>query len=78
MTKSPTRCNRAVGLSLRQQSIPLNREEGGSYDAQGTGKLTGPVIVLVSHSETGVAPGGVPKPQYAFKVSMINVSCNSH
>ena len=33
---------------------------------------------FVPDSETGVAPGVNPKPQYAFKMSMLNVSCNSH
>lgn len=27
---------------------------------------------------TGVATGVTPWPQYAFKMSMFNVSCNSH
>ena len=31
-----------------------------------------------SDPQTGVAPGLYPGPQYAFKISMFNVSCNSH
>ena len=32
----------------------------------------------VSDPETDVVPGVNPRPQCAFKMSMINVSCNSH
>ena len=33
---------------------------------------------LLPDPETGVVPGGSPGPQCAFKMSMFNVSCNSH
>ena len=38
----------------------------------------GGAIGFSPDSETGVAPSVNLRPQYAFKMSMINVPCNSH
>ena len=46
--------------------------------AQGAGQTKEACDCLSSDPETGVVPGGSPGPQCAFKMSMFNVSCNSH
>ena len=59
-------------------STPQSRGQRGTMTPRAQVPKGSSRLVWLPYSETGVAPGGNPRPQYAFKVSMFNVSCNSH
>ena len=60
------------------EARPTYRRSAGTMTPRAQAARRPPVIVCSPDSETGVVPGVNPRPQCAFKMSMFNVSCNSH
>jgi len=78
MSLVPTagRTVRCVSSESRSSNLEADEPPEGSATRQCAPKSIGAIIVSRPSDRRG--SGSDPKPQCAFKMSMFNVSCNSH